>query len=145
MACFAPTASANWRSNSFVFGPVVTQPERSASVTSRTSSSSMSGRANGRNDSRMDGAGGALIIRFLNVQDVFVHGTPLGRYIVGDDRESLRAVKRIDGVVADFIRSQHDRARAAPAYSVDERLNQHLSRAAALHAGIDSKRHQQRP
>src|SRR5437899_6380588 len=108
-ACFAPTAEANSRSNCFVFGPVVSQPERSASVTSRISSSSMSGRANGRNVSRSLGAGGALIIGSVNVQDVFVHGTPLGCNVTARQGQTLRVVEGVDSVVPGSISSQHDR------------------------------------
>ena len=48
MACFAPTTAANADSNCFVFGPVVTQPEFSASRISASSDSSRSGSAKGR-------------------------------------------------------------------------------------------------
>ena len=39
--------SANWRSNSFVFGPVVIQPDFKVSITSLISSSVISGGENG--------------------------------------------------------------------------------------------------
>ena len=49
----APTAAANCRSNSFVFGPVVIQSERRVSITSEISSSPMRGGENDNNSLRM--------------------------------------------------------------------------------------------
>ena len=46
-ALLTPQKSATSRSNSFVFGPVVIQPERSASATCSTSASVISGGGNG--------------------------------------------------------------------------------------------------
>jgi len=53
-AYFAPTYRENSVSNCFTFGPVVTQPERIASVTSAISVSSVSGRANGKKVERIN-------------------------------------------------------------------------------------------
>ena len=47
-----PTKSANCRSNAFVLGPVVSQPEASVSTTSPISASLMSGLLNGKNSVR---------------------------------------------------------------------------------------------
>ena len=42
-ACFAPTYAANFSSNRWVFGPIVSHPDRSVSTTSAISSSPMTG------------------------------------------------------------------------------------------------------
>jgi hypothetical protein len=48
IACFTFTAFANADSNCFVFGPVVIHADSKTSLTSRSSVSSISGRANGK-------------------------------------------------------------------------------------------------
>ena len=53
----APRYAANWPSNRWVRGPVVIQPERSASTTSLISSSPMRGGEKGRNSARWLGEG----------------------------------------------------------------------------------------
>lgn len=53
IACFAPTTAANSASNWRVLGPVVTQPEVSASLICCNSASPTSGRAKGRKVDRM--------------------------------------------------------------------------------------------
>ena len=58
-ACFAPTYSANRRSSSAAFGPVVSQPERSVSATAAISSSPMAGGWKPRKVSLGDLDGGA--------------------------------------------------------------------------------------
>src|SRR5688572_1129565 len=60
-ACFAPTYSANRRSSSAAFGPVVSQPERSVSATAAISSSPIAGGWKPRKVSLGDLDGGAVL------------------------------------------------------------------------------------
>src|SRR5258708_20340547 len=112
MACRARTAFANSCSNCFVLGPVVIQPERRVSVTSRISSSSKSGRANGRNDSRIGTVEGTVIA--LNVHDVLVHRSSFGRRIGAAELKGLRDIEGFDGAIIEAVCREPDRFSSTP-------------------------------
>src|SRR4051794_37019120 len=112
-ACFAPTYAAKRRSSSSARGPVVSQPERIASVTAATSSSPTAGGWNPRKVSRLDDSLGGI-----DSDQAYAVGRPVSAFQRLVARLAHRE-HRADPVGAAAQRAEHGARRAVDPHPAD--------------------------